>query len=227
MAKLGASVSIVGRNQKRLSEVAEQIIQNGSPKPLSIVADVTDDANRIIDETVNHFGRIDVLINNAGIFRADSVTEFNANEYDDVMKTNLKSAIILTNLAVPFLEKTNGNVINVSSDAGITAYGGYLSYCISKAGLDQFTKCAAIGLASKRIRVNSINPGDIRTPIIESIGVQPDEYYEKIKNSYLVGRVGEVSDTSAAIEFLATQSFINGILLSVDGGITCSGIRVE
>lgn len=69
--------------------------------------------------------------------------------------------------------------------------------------------------------------GDIRTPIIESIGVKPDEYYEKAKDSYLVGRVGEVSDTSAAIEFLATQSFINGILLSVDGGLSCSGVRIE
>lgn len=254
LAKLGASVSIVGRNQKRLNEVAEQIIQAGSPKPLPIVADVTQDANRIIDETVKRFGQIDVLVNNAGVFRADSVVEFNANEYDKLMDINLKSAIILTNLAVPHLEKTQGNVINVSSDSGITAYGTYMSYCISKAGLDQFTKCAAIGLAPKKIRVNSINPGhsyfwcyknflaqfdrkcffslnfitgDIRTPIIETIGVKADEYYEKAKDSYLVGRVGEVSDTSAAIEFLATQSFINGILLSVDGGLTCSGTRVE
>lgn len=69
--------------------------------------------------------------------------------------------------------------------------------------------------------------GDIRTPIMETIGLKPDEYYDKAKDSYLVGRVGEVSDTSAAIEFLATQSFINGILLSVDGGLTCSGTRVE
>lgn len=159
LAKLGASVSIVGRNQKRLNEVAKQIIQAGSPKPLPIVADVTQDAKRIIDETVNRFGRIDVLVNNAGIFRGDSVVEFNTNEYDKLMEINLKSAIILTNLAVPQLEKTTGNVINVSSDAGITAYGAYMSYCISKAGLDQFTKCAAIGLASKKIRVNSINPG--------------------------------------------------------------------
>lgn len=221
-------MSIVGRNQKRLNEVAEQIIiQADSPKPLPIVADITHDAQRIIDETVNHFGQIDVLVNNAGIFRADSVHEFNVTEYDNVMETNLKSAIILTNLAVPYLEKTKGNIINVSSDAGLTAYGTYLSYCISKAGLDQFTKCAAIALAPKRIRVNSINPADIRTPIFASIGVKPDEYYEKVKDWYLVGRVGEVTDTSAAIEFLATQSFINGIQLPVDGGLTCSGIRAE
>lgn len=126
-------MSLVGRNQKRLNEVAEQIIQAGSPKPLPIVADVTHDAKRIIDETVKRFGQIDVLVNNAGIFHADSVDSFNADKYDEIMAINLKSAIILTNLAVPYLEKTKGNVINVSSDAGITAYGTYLSYCISKA----------------------------------------------------------------------------------------------
>lgn len=213
LAKLGASVSIVGRNQKRLNEVAEQIIKAGSSKPLSIAADVTKDAKRIVDETIKHFGQLDVLVNNAGVFRVDSVIDFNANEYDKLMDINLRSAIILTNLAVPHLEKTKGNVINVSSDSGITAYGNYMSYCISKAGLDQFTKCAAIGLAEKRIRVNSINPGDIRTPIMSTVGLDVDDYYEKAKKAYLVGRVGEVSDTSAAIEFLATQSFINGIFI--------------
>lgn len=255
LAKLGASVSIVGRNEKRLNEVAERIIKSGSPKPLPIVADVTKDAKRIIDETVKQFGQIDVLVNNAGVFRVDSVVDFNVNEYDKLMDINLRSAIVLTNLAVPYLEKTRGNVINVSSDSGITAYSNYMSYCVSKAGLDQFTKCAAIGLAEKKIRVNSINPGDIRTPIMGTIGLDVDEYYEKAKKAYLVGRVGEVSDTSAAIEFLATQSFINGIsfvivvfvpfsisslflfvylfsflsgiLLSVDGGLTCAGIHAD
>lgn len=254
LAKLGASVSIVGRNEKRLNEVAEQIIKSGSPKPLPIVADVTKDAKHIIDETVKQFGQIDVLVNNAGVFRVDSVTDFNVNEYDKLMDINLRSAIVLTNLAVPYLEKTRGNVINVSSDSGITAYGNYLSYCVSKAGLDHFTKCAAIGLAEKKVRVNSINPGDIRTPIFETIGLDVKDYFEKAEKMYLVGRVGEVSDTSAAIEFLATQSFINGIsiwfslfalryqftifiylpfsllsgiLLSVDGGLSCSGIHID
>lgn len=125
LAKLGANVSIVGRNEKRLNEVAERIVKSGSPKPLPIVADVTKDAKRIIDETVNQFGRIDVLVNNAGVFRVDSVVDFNVSEYDQLMDINLKSAIVLTNLAVPHLEQTKGNVINVSSDAGITAYGKY------------------------------------------------------------------------------------------------------
>lgn len=217
-AKLGASVSMIGRNEKRLYEVADQIIKAGCPKPLAIVADVTKDAVRIINETIEHFGRLDVLVNNAGIFSSDTVEEFDVNEFDRLLNTNLKSVIVLTNLAVPHLEKTKGNIVNVSSDAGLKAFHEYTSYCITKAGLDQFTKCAAITLSSKGIRVNSVNPGTIRTPIFESIGVDADKFCEEDKKNFLVGRVGEVSDTSSAIAFLASEPFIDGILLPVEGG---------
>lgn len=228
LARLGAQVSMVGRHENRLNEVADRIVKAGSPKPLQIVADVTNDAKLIIDETIKHFGRLDVLVNNAGVFVSDTLTEFNVDEYDRIMNTNLRSAIVLSHLAVPYLEKTKGNIVNVSSEAALNAYDIFLSYCISKAGLNHFTKCAAIGLASKKIRVNAINPGDIRTPIFESVGIDgSNDFFEKIKEQYLVGRVGEVSDTSAAIEFLIQNSFINGIFLPVDGGLTCSGPKRE
>lgn len=224
LAKLGAQVAIVGRNEQRLNEVAKQILKAGSPKPLTIVADVTTDAKRIIDETIKQFGKLDVLVNNAGIFISDSITEFNVSEYDRLMDTNLRSVLVLTHLAVPHLAITKGNIVNVSSESGINAYDFFLSYCISKAGINHFTKCAAIGLAAKGVRVNAVNPGDIRTPIFESVGISDtNAFFDAIKNQYLVGRIGEVSDTSAAIEYLASQSFVNGILLPVDGGITCSG----
>lgn len=226
LAKLGAKVAIVGRNEKRLNEVAAEIIKAGSPKPLPIVADVSKDAERIIDETIKYFGKIDVLVNNAGILMSDTVEDIKMSDYDRIMDTNLRSVVVLSHLAVPHLAKSKGNIVNVSSVAGIQPYNQYTSYCISKAGINQFTKCSAISLAKKGIRVNAINPGDIRTPIFESVGVtqeNADQFFEKCAEQYLVGKVGEVSDTSAAIEYLASQSFINGILLPVDGGITCTG----
>lgn len=223
LAKLGAKVSMVGRNEKRLNEVADQIIRAGLLKPFPIVADVTKDAERIINETIRHFGRLDVLVNNAGIFSHDTVVEFDLNEFDRLLNTNLRSVIVLTNLAVPHLEKTKGNIVNVSSDAGLRPFHDYTSYCITKAGLDQFTKCSAITLSSKGIRVNSINPATIRTPIFETIGIDADSFCEEDKKNYLVHRVGEVSDTSAAIAYLATETFIDGILLPVDGGSLCKG----
>lgn len=221
LAKLGANVSIVGRNEKRLNEVADQIIKAGSPMPFPIVADVTKDAERIINETIKHFGQLDILVNNAGIFSLDSVIDFDVNEFDRLLNTNLRSVIVLTNLAVPHLEKTKGNIVNVSSDAGLKPFDDYTSYCITKAGLDQFTKCSAITLSSKGIRVNSINPATIRTPIFDTIGIDADKYCEEDKKNYLVGRVGEVSDTSNAIAYLASETFIDGVLLPVDGGSTC------
>lgn len=216
---------IVGRNIQRLNGVCDLIIKAGSPKPLPIVADVTVDAVRIINQTIEHFGRLDILVNNAGILKVDSVENFDANEFDRILNTNLRSAILLTHLAVPHLEKTKGNVVNVSSIGGLRAFDMFTSYCISKAGLDQFTKCAALALASKGIRVNAINPATIRTPIFEVLGIDEsnaEHFFEERKREYLVGRIGEVSDTSAAIAYLANESF-NGILLPVDGGFICSG----
>lgn len=224
LAKLGGKLSIVGRNEKLLNEVAEEIKTSvGSVKPLVIVADVTKDAERIISETVNHFGQLDVLVNNAGIYQQDSVVDFKVTVFDDILNTNVRAAAILTSLAVPHLEKTKGNIINVSSIAGVKALKTTTSYCISKAALDQFTKCVAIDLAPKGIRVNSINPAMIRTPIFEKLGLnakETEQLMDSAKAVHPIGRIGEPSDTSAAIAYLASdaQSFITGIILPVDGG---------
>lgn len=222
LAKLGANVSIVDLNEKSLMELTQRFIKSGLPKPLPIVADVTKDSERIINETIKHFGRLDVLVNNAGIFTSDSTINFNPIEFDHVINVNLRSAIMLTNSAVPHLEQTKGNIVNISSVAGLKPHGNYLSYCISKAGMNQFTKCAAMNLASKGIRVNAVNPGRIRTEIWKSVGIDPSSgsFEERAKMS-LVPRVGEVTDVSSAIAYLASESFVNGILLSVDGGQLC------
>lgn len=231
LAKLGGIVAIVGRNEKRLNEVAEQIKKNGSPTPLAIVADVTQDAQRIIDDTIKHFGQLDILVNNAGILTMDNVSEsFNIEEFDRIWNTNVRSVAILIHLAVPHLEKTKGNIVNVSSIAGLMSVADSLSYSMSKSALNQLTKCCAIDLASKKIRVNAINPAMIRTPIFEALGLDStgtEKLFENSVGQYLVGRIGEVSDTSAAIEYLASDSasFLTGLLLPVDGGATTTGIQ--
>lgn len=152
LAKLGANVSIVGRNAKHLNQLAEQIESAGSLAPLTIVADVTKDAERIVEETIKHFGQLDVLVNNAGIISQDNAIEANISEFDRVFDTNVRSVITLTKLCVPHLERTKGNVVNISSVAGSKAIPNIMSYSMSKAALDQFTKCASIDLADKGIR---------------------------------------------------------------------------
>lgn len=230
LAKLGAKVSIVDKNGERLNEVAEKIKKVGAPTPLPIVADVTKDAERIVSETLQHYGQLDVLINNAGFSIQDNVTDANLSEFDRVFDTNVRSVINLTKLCVPHLEKTKGNVVNVSSLAGLKAVPNSMTYCMSKAALNQFTKCSALDLAPKCIRVNAINPAVVRTRIFESFGVSLEHYeqaLEEIQSLYPLKRVGEVSDTSAAIAYLAdnnTASFLTGILLPVDGGSMIAGV---
>lgn len=231
LAKLGAKVAIVGRNENALKEVSEQIKQSGSLTPLVTVADVTKDAERIVNETIMEFEKLDVLINNAGIAIVDTVVDVDMTKFDHVFNTNVRSVIKLTKLCVPFLEKTNGNIVNVSSIAGSKAIRNTLTYCTSKAALCQFTKCSALDLAAKGIRVNAISPGVIQTPIFGKDLIPPEKierFLSNFKNKYIpLGRLGEVADTSAAIAFLADNdaaSFITGVLLPVDGGSMAAGI---
>lgn len=230
LAKLGAKVSIVGRNEERLNKVAEQIKSSGSPSPLPIIADATKDAERIVDETIKHFGKLDVLVNAAGVYKHDNISTMEMTDFEKTFMINVQSVITLTKLCAPYLEKTKGNIVNVSSVAGMRACSHSISCSISKAALDQFTKCAALDLASKGIRVNSINPGFIRTPLFETSGFSAEkieQMYVNHGNKYPVGRIGEVMDTSEAIAFLANDksaSFITGLLLPVDGGRFVAGV---
>lgn len=167
-AKEGAHVVIVGRNEAKLDEVAKKCSQVGK-KPLTVKADVSkdEDAKQIIDKTVQKFGKIDVLINNAGILgKAHKIVEKNlVAVYDEVLNTNLRPVILLTNLAVPFLAKSKGNIVNVSSIAGIRGSPGYASYATSKAGLTHFGTVAALELAEVGVRVNTVSPGPVDTEI--------------------------------------------------------------
>lgn len=224
MAKLGARVAIVGRNVSRLNAVADEIRNDTGAIPLAVVADINKDTDRIIDETIQHFGQLDVLINNAGIVdNHGSLININMDSFDRIWNTNLRSVIKLSKLAVPHLEQTKGNIVNISSIAGLRPVADVLAYCISKSALDQFTKCAALELASKGIRVNSVNPGIIDTPIFQTLGIDKktaEQYFEAAKKNYPLGRIGDVKDTSAAIVYLASNNanFITGVLLPVDGG---------
>ncbi|XP_055325874.1 uncharacterized oxidoreductase TM_0325-like isoform X2 [Sitodiplosis mosellana] len=210
LAKKGASVALVGRNERKLNEVCERIKSAGSPTPFVVVADITVDAVRIINETTNHFGQLDILINNAGIQSHNTIENIDLDEYDRIMRTNVRSVIELTKLAVPQLEKTKGNILNVSSSCGLRVKPNLFAYCISKAAVNQLTKSAALDLAPKGFGMSS---------------QQIDEFYAKHSALYPLRRVGEVSDTSAAIEYLVSDhaSFITGALLPVDGGALTAG----
>ncbi|XP_063828765.1 uncharacterized oxidoreductase TM_0325-like [Ostrinia nubilalis] len=171
-AEEGADVAIVGRKVDKLRNVSENIAKVGN-KPLVIVADVTkeSDGQRIIDDTLKQYGKLDVLINNAGIGGASNILEEDAmTAFDRIMATNLRSAVYLTHLAGKHLFETKGNIINISSVAGQQAMAQAFAYCTSKAALDHFTRSVALEFASNGVRVNAICPGPVKSDIFENVG---------------------------------------------------------
>ncbi|XP_018802397.1 PREDICTED: uncharacterized protein LOC108977248 [Bactrocera latifrons] len=223
-AKLGAKVVLVGRNEAKLRSSADACkLANKESEQLIITADVTTNAEYIINSTIQKFGQLDVLVNNAGIFDVGNILNIDVDQFDRILNTNLRSVFLLTKYAAPHLVKTQGNIVNVSSVAGLRSFADVSSYCTSKAALDQFTRCIALDLAPLNVRVNAVNPGVIATDIEIRNGVtveQYADYLEKCKKSHPLGRVGTKKEVADTIVFLASDSssFITGATLPVDGG---------
>nr|AAL85624.1 short-chain dehydrogenease/reductase [Aedes aegypti] len=228
LTHLGATVVMTGRNAESLKKCGAECV--GKQKPLILVADVTkqEDNVRVIEETIKKFGKLDVLVNNAGRGVFGSIETTSLDQLDDMLNTNLRGAYHLTILAVPHLIKSKGNIVNVSSITGLKPFPNSLAYCISKAALDQFTRVIALELAPKQVRVNSVNPAVIATDFQNREGMSPAQYAAFVKHSektHVLGRIGQPREVAEAIAFLATDSasFITGTCLSVDGGRTIMG----
>ena len=222
-SKLGASLALSGRNVENLEKVAKEC--EGTKQPLLIKADLglEEDTKLMLEKTISEYGKIDILINNAGVLEMGTVENTSLEQYDRVMNVNLRAVYHLTMLATPHLIKSKGNIVNVSSVNGIRSFPGVLAYNISKAGLDQFTRCVALELAPKGVRVNSVNPGVIITELQKRGGLNDEAYsnfLERSKETHALGRPGNVDEVAEAISFLASDnaSFTTGCNLPVDGG---------
>lgn len=159
-----ALLALVGRNADKFEKVTEKIKEAGvENEPLVILADVSVDTERIMAETIGKYKRLDVLINNAGFAKCGTIETTIMDDYDAVMATNIRAVFQLTQLAVPYLIESKGNIVNVSSVCTLRPFTGFLSYNLAKAALDQLTKCVALELAEKGVRVNSVNPAVIDT----------------------------------------------------------------
>ena len=222
-SKLGATLALSGRNVENLEKVANEC--EGAKKPLLIKADlgIEEDTKLVLDKTISELGKIDILINNAGVLEMGTIENTSLEQYDRVMNVNLRAVYHLTMLATPHLIESKGNIVNVSSVNGIRSFPGVLAYNISKAGLDQFTRCVALELAPKGVRVNSVNPGVIITELQKRGGLNDEAYsnfLERSKQTHALGRPGNVDEVAEAISFLASDnaSFTTGCNLPVDGG---------
>ena len=229
-AESSACVAAVGRDQGALSTVSDAIAKQGG-QPFRICADVTNeaDARRAVEQTVKQFDRLDVLVNAAGHISNGTIENTSLAAWDAMMSVNLRAVFHLMQLAVPHLIQTKGNIVNVSSVTGLRSFPGVLAYCVSKAGLDQLTRCAALELAPKAIRVNAVNPGVVVTEIHRRGGMSEENYaafLERSRTTHPIGRVGEAREIAELIFFLASEgaSWITGATYSIDGGraLTCA-----
>lgn len=228
-AKLNANLILTGRNKDNLEKVAKQCLANSPAKiePHIVIADMNNenDVKNIINETIKRFNKLDVLVNNAGILEAGTIEGTSLDQYDRVMNTNVRGPYYLTMLATPYLLVTKGNIVNVSSVTGLRSFPNVLAYCMSKSALDQFTRCVALELAPKGVRVNAVNPGVITTGLHKKgEGSMNEEQYEaflkKCAETHALGRPGDAKEVASVIVFLASEgaSNITGATLPVDGG---------
>ncbi|CAG2175815.1 unnamed protein product [Oppiella nova] len=217
---LGANVVVTGRKEADVQRVSKEV-QELSPKklkPLEVVGDLTktEDINTLISNTIKTFGKLDVLVNNAGIMTPTNITQTDLIQvWDQIFAVDLRAVVELIHESVPHLEKTNGTIIQISSNLGIAPYKPSLAYGTAKAALDMMTRVLALELGPKGIRVNTLNPGSTQTTD------KVDPTYEKAKGFTPLKRLGQPLDMAKGVAFLASSdaSFITGANLVVDGGL--------
>jgi NAD(P)-dependent dehydrogenase (short-subunit alcohol dehydrogenase family) len=223
-AKAGAKVVCVGRRENALKEL-EQAIRDTGSQSLTVRADLArlEEAERAVQHAVEVFGGIDVLVNAAGHISSGTIENTSLDAWDDMMNVNVRAAFVLTQKALPSLIERRGNIVNISSVTGLRAFPGVLAYCVSKAALDQLTRCASLELAGKGVRVNAVNPGVVVTQIHKRGGMSEEAYsafLEHSKSTHPLGRTGRPEEIASLVLFLASDdaSWITGATYSIDGG---------
>lgn len=217
----------VGRNKFKLEELKNEF----SDSIDVFQADLSKAKDRLylVDYLKAKNYELDVLVNSAGILRNGNIENTSLDAWNEMIETNLTSVFHLMNLCIPLLEKRKGSIVNVSSVTGLRSFSNILAYCVSKAGVDHLTRCSALELAPKGIRVNAVNPGVVVTNCHLNSGMDLETYnqfLERSKTTHPIGRVGNPEEIAELIFFLASEkaSWITGETIAIDGGrhLTCA-----
>ncbi|HJO05058.1 MAG TPA: SDR family NAD(P)-dependent oxidoreductase [Acidobacteriota bacterium] len=225
LAEEGAKVVVTGRSQERGGQVAQAINDKGG-EAMFIRFDVrmADDCRQAVEQTLERFGRIDILFNNAGVFHPKTVPDSTEEEWDETIDSSLKGAFLMSKYALPsMIERGSGSIIHTSSGWGFLGGDKAAAYCAAKGGLIVMAKAMAIDHGPDGIRVNCVCPGDVDTPMLpddaEKRGLDWEDYLAGCENRPL-GRIGTSEEIAKAVLFLASDdsSFVTGESLVVDGG---------
>lgn len=228
--KSGASVLAVGRNEASLRGLAGEVQSSGG-RAAVCAADVTlpGSAELIVRTAVDQLGGITTVVNAAGIIGSGTVESTTDAEWERMMAINVTAPFRLMRAAVPHLRAEGASVVNVSSVTGLRAFPGVLAYCVSKSAVDQLTRCAALELAPKKIRVNAVNPGVVVTNLHRRSGMAEDAYsafLQRSRETHPLGRPGQAEEIADLIFFLASDAaaWITGETIAIDGcrHLTCA-----
>lgn len=223
LANAGADVVVTGRTPHELEQVSSEIEKMGG-RSLPIVMDVTQkqSVDSMVQQTLKKFGRIDILVNNAGVSEVLPAEEHTEEIWDSIIDTNLKGVFLCAqSVGKVMIDQKSGNIINISSQAGVVGLLNHAAYCASKGGVNLLTKVLALEWAKYNIRVNAIAPTVIRTPMVDKVFADPEVRAELVKKIPL-GTFGEVEDVAGAVIFLVSDAskMVTGHVLLVDGGWT-------
>lgn len=221
----GSDLVLTGRNQEKLDELEARMSKSGHPRVTCVAGDVSDSrfCEELVAKVKQTTGRLDHLVNAAGIIGMGSTENTSLQDFDQMMNINLRAVFHLMQLSIPMLRESRGSIVNVSSVAGPRAFPGIMAYCVSKAGLDQLTRCAALELAEAGIRVNAVNPGVVETRLHINGGMDSaayQQFLEHSKSTHPLGRVGRPEEVADLILFLSSDAagWITGAVHCIDGG---------
>ncbi|MDD4504688.1 MAG: 3-oxoacyl-[acyl-carrier-protein] reductase [Clostridiaceae bacterium] len=221
LASKGANVVVNCTKSIESAEAVIKEIQAMGVAGMAVRADVSksEEVENLVNEVLNTFGSIDILINNAGITRDNLLIRMTEKDFDDVISTNLKGAFLCTkSVSRAMIKQKSGKIINVSSVVGIVGNAGQSNYAAAKAGLIGFTKSMAKELAKRGINVNAVAPGFIETDMTSRL---PEKVKEEFVNNIPLMRIGKPKDIAKAVLFLASEysDYITGQVINIDGGM--------
>jgi len=227
MLSAGAQVFLVGSSQAK-GEHAMDLLSAFGAMAFFFRADVSrvSQCEQVIQDIADRFGRLDIVVNSAGVFRSGSIESVTEAQFDRIMNTNVKGTFFICKFAIALLRKSShAAIVNISSDAGLHGNRDCPDYCASKGAVTLLTKGLALDLAPYNIRVNAVCPGDIVTPMLEEEcekQVDRDLYLASLTAPYPCGRLGRAHEVASVVCFLASDaaSFVTGAAWPVDGGLT-------
>lgn len=228
LAKAGATIALLGRDEKRAHALEKEL---GADKSAFFPVEVTDFAScqRAVAAVVRRFGRIDALVNSAGVFFYGTAVDQQLDHWRTTMSVNVDGVFHMSRATLPtMIAQGKGNIVNVASDWGLVGGTRAFAYCASKGAVVQMTRCMALDHVKQGIRVNAVCPGETNTPMLmeeyAARGLSPDQGFTESGGATPIGRVCQPAEVAEAIFFLVSEasSYINGVALPVDGGNTAA-----